>query len=195
MESIVNQLREVLIEGCEIVINSPNTVLNIKNSENDGSIKLAKVDILNNDNSFFAFTLDKKEFRNKVDYSFINISWINKRTDGIIYKYHNGKHNFIIIEIKSSQPSGCENQFKSMDAFINYLIRAIELNNTNIELKNNTKIAKVLITGRSPQKRPMRNIPEVPYNEKINANEIQYKKDEKIPINLNQLLDCKFNPL
>ncbi|GEM_PF-3617883 len=189
MPSIANDLRESIYPECEITINEPSTYLSIRNSKRENELMSVKIKIegLTKEN-FVAFELEK--IKNKNNTALIKIDWINKRTDGIIYTYYENTHKFMIIEVKTQAPKGCESQFKSMHSFLCYLTKALELNNKLANNSEKIELSKVLISKRvnknyiNPRK--------VLFNDKINANEICYKSNEKDSIPIQELLDCKF---
>lgn len=193
MRTISKEIKESIINGAVDELKQSDTILTIHNSENDGELKLVNINILENNDTFLSFSFDKKGINKKINTELISIDWINKKTDGLIYKYYNNEHLFIIIEVKTSNPAGCSDQFNSMVAFLSYLIKAVQLNNQELKLSKNIKIAKILITGRAKKKTD--NKSGEYFNEKIDANEIEFKKNETKPISLNQLLNCKFKPL
>jgi len=195
MKSIASILRKSLIEECEITFPQNSSVFVIKNSQNEGDLKVVKINANKVDNSFFAFTFDKREIQKLHNTDLITIDWIKKRSDGIIYKYQNSYHHFIIIEVKSNKAGGAKNQLNSMEAFLHYLIKAIQINYENIDSLNKIRVARLLITSRAYNKpfiktKSMEQL--VPFNPSINANEIQYRKDEKKAIPINILMKCKF---
>lgn len=189
MESIAKIISDVLIKGCVNTPKVPNALINIINSVNDGELKHATVDIITNDDSVLCFSFDLKIIKDLQTTQLIDLKWINRRTDGIIYKYANNKHNFVLIEVKTDGTGGCQNQHDSMMAFLTYLVKVVELEN-KISILKNVVFYRVLLTSRFPKGATNVNRG-IPFNSKINANEIQYKQNESKPIPLNQFLDCK----
>jgi hypothetical protein len=184
--SIADHIGSILIESCKIPL--PNTVCKpcIKNSENDGDLKAVKFEIDNSDASWFVFSLDLRKIKSKEYTELINCDWIMKKTEGIIYKFENGIHKFIIVEIKSRKPGGCGDQFKSMHAFLTYLLKVLELQ-YGVSILDKVDLAKVLISERVEKSKTGT----VYFNEKINANELHYDSRSR-PIVSPQLLNCKF---
>lgn len=187
--SLVELLGNSIYDKCIHKCGEPLTYINVHNSDRDDELKHIKIKIEGNKNSDFMFIEFEKIGKAIVNTNLINIDWINRRTDAILYVFHENIHKFIVIEVKSKNIQGCTNQFKSMHAVLVYLIQAMTLlDNTNIEIEK-VKIAKVLVSKRivkgnsGSQKK-------VYFNQKINANEIEYKENENLKFN--KLLDCKF---
>lgn len=195
MKSFTSILRKSLIAECEIKAQNESTIFIIKNSQNEGDLKEVRLDAKRDDNSFFIFSFDKREIQKLHNTDLITIDWIKKRSDCIVYKYKNSLHYFIIIEVKSNKAGGAKNQLNSMEAFLHYLMKAIQINYENIKNLNNVRVARLLITSRALFKPFVKTkSPEqlVPFNPSINANEIQYRKDEKKAIPIELFMKCKF---
>jgi hypothetical protein len=190
--SLINLLKDSINKKCIIDYNPPFTFLKIHNSDNDDALKLVKIKTEGINNLNILQIEIEKVGKNELLTSVLSINWINQRTDALLYTLHENIHKFIIIEVKTNKPSGCTNQFKSMHSLIVYLIKALSFE-YNIDFEK-IKIAKVLITSRI-SKLEVKNKGIIPYNYRINANEISYKKEDNEPLTIMQILNCDFAPL
>lgn len=189
MPSIANLISKSIIDDAKIRLNPADTIARFDNSENEKDLKSILIDIKQNDDTILCFTFDIKERKKVLEVSVLKPKdWIRKKCDGIIYKFEDETHNFILIEIKTESSKHCKHQLNSMLAFMTYLIKIIEIEE-NLAIMRNVVFRKVLITSRATKER-IRPNKGVAFNKKIDANEIQYGKIQSA-IKMSNLLNCK----
>ncbi len=190
--TLCSLIKTSIKDACVISYKDPLTILKIDNSDKDEALKQVRINVEGfSNNNLLQLNIEKVGKRTPIT-NVLNINWINYRSDAILYIYHENIHRFIIIEVKTKKPSGCANQFKSMETLIVYLLKALSID--NIFDYQNVKIAKLLITSRI-SKLSLKNKNNIKYNEKIKANEISYSKEDKDPILIKSILECEFKSI
>lgn len=203
MSSIADLLRNALISETEIVCDSHDSncfIYRIRNSDKEERLKEIIIRTSQNSenedltNNIFVFTFDiqKRKLKNT---QLISLKWIDKKCDGIIYHYKNDNHYFILCEIKTNVISGCKSQLDSMEAFLSYLIKAIEIEaKSKVSIRQSCKLTRILFSTRINKDYSYKNRDEVK-KEKLNAYEITCEIGKRNIFNIDRLLEYQFHSI
>ncbi len=127
MEELFEKLKITIEKKAQKKIVYNDEFIKIKEDAPDSKLKAITIDKFEPQDKTFAFSLDLKKV-NKISY-YINRENFNKGCDGIIFLLRNNNLFILLCELKSDRPKkrDFENQLKNSEAFVYYLLKAIDI--------------------------------------------------------------------
>ena len=186
MNDIINKIKQTILKESQDKIVQNEKFVKIKEDAKDASLKAVEIHGFDKDDTFCSFSLDMEKFKTLSNY--INRKNFNKGCDGVIVLIRESKLYFFLCELKSYRlkRSDYENQLKSSEAFIQYLIEAIKLFDNTTVKADSICIKKFLFCTKAQK--------DVTYSPNIKHKKpaitrIQCYEGDKTQISISQLLN------
>ncbi|MCX6152615.1 MAG: hypothetical protein NT007_00485 [Candidatus Kapabacteria bacterium] len=156
MTDLINKLKITISEESQKQILCGDKFIKIKEDKSSAKLKAVTIDKFHKNDHIFGFSLDLERFKQLSLY--VNRKNYNKGCDGIIVVVRNNHVYFLICELKSNNPKQKDylNQINNSEAFICYLIKALNyFDNIDIK-KENLSIIRLLFDTQNINKAILR---------------------------------------
>lgn len=146
MNDLISELKKTISKKAQksVLVCESESFIKIKECDPSAKLKAIAIDTFKKDDSFFAFTLDVKDYKQLSLY--INRENYNKGCDGVVVLLREDKIYVLLCELKSgrSKPKDYANQLKSSEAYLFYIFQALEVFGDFTCLKGNIKYVRLL---------------------------------------------------
>ena len=151
MNELIEKLKITINKNSQKKITYNENFITIKENSIGSKLKAVTINGFIPNDKTFAFSLDIG--KNKICY-YIDRKNFNKGCDGIIFLIRENKLYILLCELKSDNPQkkDYENQLKSSEAFVSYILKAVKIFDNIIIPNDFIKLIKILFYTKSLNK-------------------------------------------